>query len=155
MSKTSEQETIAHLLERLELTSGSRLLWRNVILRCATLENPNFLENCILHGFNHKHFNTLLECLTYSKPERFSGEMLTQLIERLNCAQTVYDGLRQTLEYLDQHQLKAKPSALLAYLECVQQAIEMGREVDTFTQTVAHFLTSFGIHQAVPKTRND
>lgn len=155
MRKTSEPETIEHLLERLKLTSGSQLLWRNVLSRCASLEKSSFLEDCIEHDFNHKHFNTLLECLTYSKTETFSGELLTSLIERLESARPVYDGLRQSLEYLDEHQLKANPSALLAYLECVQQAIEMGREVDTFTQTVRHFLTSFGIHQAVPKTRND
>ena len=155
MRKTSESETIAHLLERLDLTSGAQLLWRNVLSRCASIESSSFLEACIEHGFNHQHFNTLLDCLTYSKSERFSGEIMASLIERLENSQPVYDGLRQTLEYLDKHQLKANPSALLAYLECVQQAIEMGREVDTFTQTVKHFLTSFGIHQAVPKTRND
>ena len=155
MSKTSESATIAHLLDRLELTSGGQLLWRNVLSRCATLENSSFLEDCIDHGFNHKHFIILLECLTYSKTERFSGETLTLLIARLDDARSVYDGLRQTLEYLDEHELKANPSAIIAYLECVQEAIEMGREVDTFTQTVTHFLTSSGIHQAVPKTRND
>ena len=155
MSKPSESETIANLLERIELTSGSQLLWRNVLSRCASLETSSFLENCIDHGFNHKHFSTLLESLTYSKAETFSGEMLTSLIKRLESAQPVYDGLRQTLEYLDAHQLKASPSALLAYLECVQQAIEMGREVDSFSQTLAHFLANSGIHQAVPKTRND
>ena len=155
MSKVSESETIAYLLARLEFNSGAKLVWHNVLSRCASRESSSFLEACIDHGFNLQHFNTLLECLTYSKAERFSGETLTSLIKRLETAQPVYDGLRQTLEYLDEHQLKASPSSLLAYLECVQQAIEMGREVDTFPKTVTHFLTSFGIHQAVPKTRND
>ena len=93
MRKTSESETIAHLLERLELTSGSQLLWRNVFHGALHSKTSSFLEDCIEHGFNHKHFNTLLECLTYSKSETFSGETLASLIERLESART---SLRRT-----------------------------------------------------------
>ena len=44
MRKTSESETIAHLLERLDLTSGAQLLWHSVLSRCASIESSSFLE---------------------------------------------------------------------------------------------------------------
>ena len=155
MADKGDQEATLALLERLELTSGGRLLWRILLSRCAILEKPSFLERCIENGFGSHHFDTMLQCLSYSKEETFSGEFLDGLISRLGNAGLAFDGLKQTLDYLYSNELKASPHVLLAYLECAQQAIEIGREFDTFPKTVEYFLSDSGIHQAVPKARND
>ena len=91
---------------------------------------------------------------TYSKSETFSGDLLASLIERLESARPVYDGLRQSLEYLDEHQLKANQaryslisSARSKRLKWVERSIPLPKQSGTSS--------CFGIHQAVPKTRND
>ena len=146
---------VNELLDQLQLTAGERMLWSSLLHRCLSQEPRPFLDACLEHGFGRSHFETLVDCMVFGVSQTFSGTALDNLLDRANSENEVFLSLAETLLYLQKNQLKAEPVALIAYLECAQQSIELGRESGNLLDTVRSYLNSAGIHEAVPSHQSD
>lgn len=155
MNKPNFSEQVNELLDKLQLTAGERMLWSSLLHRCLSQESQSFINACIENGFDRSHFRTMVDCLSFGLSQTFSGVALDNLLARANSEQEVFLSIAKTLRYLQKRQLKAEPVALIAYLECAQQSIELGRESGSLLDTVQSYLNSAGIHEAVPSLQSD
>ena len=150
MKIQSPPASVEEFLELLDLSSGERLLWTSLLSQCLSLESPDFVLNCFEFGFNRRHFETLVQCLRLADKVPFSGSIFTTLLNRVESKEELHLSLKTVLEFLQTHQYKATPKAIMSYIECAQQSIELGRESTSLVETVERYLETSGMHEAVP-----
>jgi len=149
MTTPSAPATVQEFLNLIEVSPGERVLWSSLLSRCLSRESNTFIYTCLQHHFDRKHFEILCRCLEFGEGEAFSGDALNNLVNRVNHPKAVYQSLKTILEYLQAQKLRAAPTAIVSYLECAQQSIELGRESANLLETVDHYLRTAGMHDAV------
>lgn len=149
MTIPSTPASVQEFINLIEVSPGERVLWTSLLSRCLSRETNTFVHTCLQYHFGRKHFETIVRCLEFRDAEAFSGEALNNLVNRVTHPKAVYQSLKATLVYLQAHKLRAAPTAIIAYLECAQQSIEMGRESTNLLETIDHYLKTAGMHDAV------
>ena len=149
MTSPSAPVSLQAFIKRIEVSPGERVLWSSLLSRCLYRETNTLVYTCLQSHFGRKHFETMVRCLEFGGAEAFSGDALNNLVNRVAHPKAVYQSLKAALEYLQAHKLRAAPTAIIAYLECAQQSIEMGRESTNLLETVEHYLKTAGMYDAV------
>lgn len=148
MNHPGNDVLIDELVESIRPVAGERILWKTALERCLSKETPEFIRECINFGFSRHEMEAMSRCLVFAKQETFTGERYHRLRQRAGGPSEVMSGIQRLLQYLVQHLRKARPSDLLAYLECAQEFIELGRENGTLPDVIDSFLENDGIQSS-------